>query len=123
MRQLRAPTVLLLLLVAAGCASLGGSDPLIVRSEDLLTNSLSVYATAITWHDTPGNSKTESKEVYKALEQVRVRFPSAWQALKDGVATYKRTKDKSTLEALIEALKTILRTIPPVANGGKAWTG
>ncbi len=114
-RKLHAPIVLLLL--ATACATVGSRDPLTVRAEDLLVNSLSIYSAAIVYHDTPGNSAKESREVYKAMEQVRVRFPAAWSALKDGVKMYKLDKNASRLQALIDTLEAVLRTIP-VGYGG-----
>src|SRR5512144_2601867 len=86
----------IILVLAVACASVGSGDPVVVRAEDFLVNSLSVYDTGMKWHE--ANSTKESPATYKTLEQARVNFPPAWQAAKNGVASYKLNKDKAQLD-------------------------
>jgi hypothetical protein len=110
---------LVVVLMASACASVGSGDPVAVRAEDLLTNSLTIYTGAITWHDAPGHSVMESPAVYKAMEMARAKFPTAWKALKEGIKTYKVDRQADKIQALINAVQEILNTIPPIPAGGK----
>lgn len=105
----------ILVVLAVACASVGGGDPVVVRAEDFLVNSLSVYDSAMKWHEQ--HSTQESPAAYKALEQARVNFPPAWQAAKNGVASYKINKDKAQLDRLLAAVQTILDSIAPLVGG------
>lgn len=81
------------LLWVAACAMVTpGSDPIVVRTQDVLTNSLSVYEAAMKTHYAV--STQEPMAVYTATEQVRVAFPKAWRGLDSALASYKATKDK-----------------------------
>ena len=107
----------LLVLFLVSCASVGTSDPLIVRAEDGLTNSLSVYDGLMSYHF--ANSTRESAATYKAIELVRVKFPVAWRAVNDGKKAYKAgvagSGDK--LIAALDALQAIVNEAATLLGG------
>ncbi len=123
MKRHRALAAVLLLAVA--CASVGKGDPVVVRTQDFIVNSLTIYEGVICWHDgcpekgITGHSRTETPAIYKAIEAARLKFPKAWQALKDGLETYKLDRNQDKIQALINAVQTILDTLPAVPTGGK----
>jgi hypothetical protein len=86
----------------------------VVRAEDVLTNSLTVYSQAMEFHSR--HSTQESPAVYKAFEQFRVRFPAAWTALDNAKRAYKKDKNLGTsnIEAGIKALTELLAAIQPL---------
>jgi len=98
----------ILLILSAACASIGTSDPVLVRSEDFLSNSLIIYNQVMTYHF--ANSTTEKPDVYRTMEKVRTGFPTAWKALYDGSRTYKVDRDAGKLQALLDAATTILNS-------------
>ncbi len=55
------------ILVNEACATVGTSDPVVVKAEDVLTNSLSVYTAAMNYHF--ANSTKETPAVYKSFEE------------------------------------------------------
>lgn len=84
------------ILLTAACASTGTSDPVIVRAEDVESNSLSLYnAVVVQWHMT--HSQEESPEVYAVLEKIRVEFPPAWRTLHRAIPAYEKVRDEKTL--------------------------
>ena len=99
--------------LTAGCASVGKSDPVLVRAEDVETNSLHLYnAVIVQYH--MSHSKEESPEVYAALEKIRVLFPPAWRSLHRAIPAYKSVRDAQTLTARVvevEALYAELKEI------------
>lgn len=112
----RAALVALLLVplfVFDGCASAGTSDPLLVKAEDIENNSLLLFKTVVVdFH--MKHSRTESPEVYRTLEKVRVTFPSAWASLNAAIPHYKEFRAAGPLleklapvEALYDDLKRI----------------
>jgi hypothetical protein len=105
------------LLVAVACASVGAGDPVVVRAEDVLTNSLTVYSQAMDFHFK--HSTQESPAIYKTFEAFRVKFPVAWNALDQAKRTYKKDKStgSSTVEAAISALVALLSTVQPLIGG------
>lgn len=100
-----------LLLISVACASVGTGDPVVVKTEDFLTNSLSIFDNAMAWHRM--HSTTETAQVYKAFENARVRFPPAWQAVKDGLAAYKVNKNQGQMEGILAYAQSILQSIAP----------
>ena len=81
-----------------GCASAGTADPVVVRAEDVESNSLSLYnAVIVQWHMT--HSTEESPEVYAILEKIRVEFPPAWRTLHRAISTYEKVRDAADLNA------------------------
>lgn len=106
---------LLPLLVAVGCASVpAGSDVVVVKAEDVLTNSLTLYDGTMDLHFK--HSKSEPPEVYKALEVVRPAFPKAWRGLSTTLAAYKaaKTKDPAAIrKATLDFLDEIEKDGPP----------
>jgi len=106
---------LLLLAFATACASVGTSDPTLVRAEDLLSNSLSVYDGAMKYHF--ANSTREPPEVYAVFERVRTGFPTAWQGLYDGTREYKRVPDRAKLDSAIAAVRVLLDAVAPLIGG------
>lgn len=89
----------LLVILAPACASIGTGDPLIVRTQDVLTHSLTAYEAAMTAHY--ALSTSESPEVYESLEALRVKFPPLWRGLNGALKTYTsaKTKDPVALRA------------------------
>jgi hypothetical protein len=105
------------LLLAVACASVGSGDPIVVRAEDVLSNSLVVYSQAMDFHF--HHSKEESPAVYKTFEQFRVRFPVAWSALDGAKRSYQKDKKlgTNTIEAAIRAVTDLLTVIQPLIGG------
>lgn len=108
----RQQALAVVLLLAVACASVGTGDQIVVRAEDVLSNSLSVYSTAMDWHF--HNSTKESPQVYKALELFRVKFPIAWNALDQAKRAYQRDKRVGTAEltAALDAIAALLAAVP-----------
>jgi hypothetical protein len=118
MKKLRATlAVPLLLVLVVSCASVGASDPLVVRAEDALSNSLSVYDGLMSVHF--ANSTRESPEVYRAIEAVRVKFPIAWRAVNDGKKSYRAgvTGSADKLTAALDALQAIVAQASALMGG------
>lgn len=105
------PLVVVLALVVASCASFGGGRPEVVRAEDILTNSLSVWGAAMIYHK--NHSREESPAVYRVMEAAREGFPPAWEALSAATKSYKRVggdatalqKGAAAVEAIIKSLR------------------
>lgn len=95
--------VLIALVLSSGCASVGTGDPLLVRAEDALTNSLTVYEAAMEWHFR--HSKEEAPAVYKAFELIRTEFPPAWRALDAATKAYATTKSQPELQVALDRVK------------------
>lgn len=111
-----------ILLLAVACASVGTGDPAVVKAEDWITNSFSTYKAAISWHDAPGHSTSESPAVYKLFESARTDFPPAWRAVKSAVDTYKINRagglpGKLDVDALIDSAQKILDGLAPYYGG------
>lgn len=101
--------ILLLVSLSAACASVGQSDPLLVRAEDLLKNSLAIYDATMSFHYK--FSTHESPAVYRVLEAARINFPQAWKALFDGAAAYRKNPDASKLLILITGVEKIVNDL------------
>ena len=101
--------VVVALFVLNGCASTGTGDPVVVKAEDVLVNSLSVYGAAMNYHVT--NSTKESPAVYAVMEAARAGFPKAWDALDKGIDGYKQDKDAAKLEKLMDAVRAIVKSL------------
>ena len=110
-----AAPLLLILLVA--CATVGVGDPVVVKAEDTLSNSLTVYTTAMDWHFK--HSTTESPSVYKAFEDFRVKFPIFWTALDTAKRSYQRDKSAGAapVDAALNALSVLVAGITPLVGG------
>ena len=124
--HLRALPVLLLVVLAAGCATLlPGEDPIVVRTEQTLEASLAVYDAGMTWckanpqHLTPGAARV--------AETIRTAFPPAYRSLDSALQLYKAGKRKDLLaetdeiRRLIEQLMLIVKLAggPDLAGGGR----
>lgn len=103
----------LIVLLAIRCASVGAADPLLVRAEDLLSNSLAVYDGAMRYHFV--NSTKETPQVYKIMESVRTQFPPAWKALYDGTRAYKTSPDPTKLGQLMAAVQAMIDSLSSVS--------
>lgn len=113
---------LLPLLVTLGCASVGTGRVDVVRAEDTLVNSLTVYEAVMELHYAV--SVHETPDIYAAVEDVRVTFPKAYRVAKSAVRAYKagRAKDFGTaLDELEDALDK-LRELLPKLKSAKAPT-
>lgn len=113
--------LLVLLLLGAGifsaCATLApGSDPIVIRTQDVLSNSLSVYDSAMRLHYQV--SREEPPAVYAALERVRPVFPKAWRGLQASLDGYKAGKTKDP-EALHRAVLAFLAEVENL--GPESW--
>ena len=103
------PLVVVLALVSA-CASFGGGRPEVVRAEDVLTNSLTIWGQAMIYHK--NHSREESPAVYKVLEGAREGFPPAWEALFAATKSYKRVGgDATTLQKAMAAVEAIIKSL------------
>lgn len=88
MKTRRILPVLVLLAILTACATLApGSDPIVVRVEDVLVDSLAVYDSTMRLHYQV--STQEPPAVYAALERVRPVFPKAWRGLDASLQAYK----------------------------------
>jgi hypothetical protein len=116
-KSTRAAPALILVALAAACATVGTGDPVVVRAEDVLSNSLTVYSTAMDYHFK--NSTKESPSVYKAFETFRVKFPVAWNALDTAKRSYQanKTAGTSSLDAALAALTGLVSAITPLIGG------
>ena len=90
----------------SGCAAVGNGDPIIVRAEDTLSNSLRVYDETMKLHF--ANSRDESPDTYRTLERFRTDFPTAWQTLFDAVRLYRSTRDSGQLTREIDRLRALM---------------
>jgi len=115
MKRHRALALLIVLSIA--CATVGPGDATVVRAEDLLSNSLTVYSSAMSWHFT--HSTQETSAVYKTFETFRVKFPIAWNALDQAKRAYKLDKSKGTasLDAALNALAALVSSVAPLIGG------
>jgi hypothetical protein len=111
-RRIAAPVLLLVLIVA--CATVGTGDPVVVRAEDTLSNSLTFYTSAMEYHF--ANSTKETPAVYKAFESFRVKFPIAWTALDNAKRSYQRNKSlgSASVDAALGALSELISAITPL---------
>jgi hypothetical protein len=117
--------VLLVFLVS--CASVGTGDPVVVRAEDALTNSLTVYTRVMVFHfgdptavpPIIGHSTTESVATYHAIEAFRKGFPIAWNAVDKGKRDYQANKAAGTapLDAAVAALTELVSTVAGLIGG------
>lgn len=110
LRNPRIVAVVAILLFANACASFGAGRPEVVRAEDLLTNSLTVWGQAMIYHK--NHSREESPAVYKVLEAAREGFPPAWEALSAATKSYKRVGgDATTLQKAMAAVEAIIKSL------------
>lgn len=96
-------------IVVVGCASLGGGRPGVVRAEDVLTNSLSVWGRAMVYHQT--HAAEEKPEVYRVLEAARIAFPPAWKALDEAIVAYKKSGDAVALQRAAAVVEAIVKSL------------
>lgn len=100
------PRVILLLgaAVLSACATLApGSDPVVVRTQDVLVQSMHLYDSLTQWHR--AHSREESPEVYAAIERLRPAFPKAWRGLRDALNVYRASKTRDTTALRTAGLK------------------
>jgi hypothetical protein len=112
--RLVCPPVVVALLLAAACATVGTGDKVVVRAEDALTNGLTVYTEAMEYHFR--NSTKESPAVYKAFEAFRVKFPVAWNAVDKAKRNYQKDRSAGTgsLDAALAELAQLTQDITPL---------
>jgi ABC-type thiamine transport system substrate-binding protein len=118
-RKYVVPVLLLVVFLAGACATVGAGDPVVVRAEDTLSNSLTIYTTAMNYHF--ANSTKEGPAVYKAFEDFRVQFPVAWIALDNAKRSYQRDKagGSANVDAALNALSGLVSAITPLIGGGQ----
>lgn len=91
------PILVLIAGLSVSCATLTpGSDPVVVRAQDVLVDSLAVYDSAMRLHYQV--STQEPPAVYAALERVRPVFPKAWRGLNASLEAYKAAKIKDPVK-------------------------
>lgn len=114
MNRRRQAALAVLLVLTVACASVGAGDPVVVRAEDVLTNSLTTYSAAMNFHF--ANSTKESPAVYKTFENFRVKFPTAWTALDNAKRAYQANKvtGHASLDAALSALSALVATVTPL---------
>jgi hypothetical protein len=115
MKRQHKAALAILLVLAVGCATVGpGADPVVVKAEDVLTNSLTTYSAAMNWHF--ANSTKESPALYHAFEDFRVKFPVAWQALDSAKRQYqiKKANGTASLDAALTALSGLVSAVTPL---------
>ena len=121
MRPLRRFTLGLALLFFGlgpiGCASVGTGDPVVVKGEDVLVNSLTFYDTATDWH--MANSTRESVALYKAFEAFRKEFPKVWGTAKAALAVYKASRTEDHKFEWTKALDKVQQLVTDIKA---AWT-
>jgi len=116
-RGLQFAAVLVLVSMVAACASTGTGNPVVVRAEDVLKNSLSTYKALMKVHR--ANSTHESPALYKAIESVHARFPAIWRAANKGKKAYKAGSiNGDQLNALLDALQSITDETTALRAGG-----
>lgn len=122
----RALPVLLLVVLAAGCATLlPGEDPLVVRTEQTLEASLAVYDAGMVW--CKANPQHLTPAAAKVADSIRTGFPPAYRSLDSALQLYKAGKRKDLLaetdeiRRLIEQLMLIVKLAggPDLAGGGR----
>lgn len=109
----RLAVVLCVAVLVTGCATVGSGRADVVRAEDTLVNSLTVYEALMELHYAV--SAHETPEVYAAVEDVRKTFPQAYRVAKSAVRSYKagRSKDFGTaLDELEDALDKLRELLP-----------
>lgn len=104
--------VMILVVAVGGCATVTpGSSSVVVRTQDLLTNSLALYEQVMALH--VGHSTEEGQDLYKALEVVRKKFPKAHRALSDALTAYKARKDPTALHVAVGAFFGEVESLAP----------
>ncbi len=101
--------------LAIACATVGPKDDqLVVRAEDVLSNSLQTYKVAMEYHF--ANSTRESPQVYKAFEYFRVYFPLAWNTLNSAKLQYQADKSRGSTDLVkaLDAVAILLSNITPL---------
>lgn len=112
--------VLVLAVLGAACATVApGSDAIVVRTQDVLANSLELYEQTMALH--MGHSREESPSLYAALETVRTKFPKAHRALSDALTAYKARKDPTALHVAVGAFFGEVESLAP--EGSPFQTG
>lgn len=118
MRKQHRFALALLLVLSVSCASVGTGDPVVVRAEDMLTNSLTIYDSAMQYHYS--HSTTETPAVYQTFEKFRVNFQPAWRSLYNSVQAYKGNRTAAganTVTSYLEDLRMLVETVQPYLGG------
>lgn len=103
-------------MLSIACASIGKGDKVVVRAEDALVNSLTVYEEAMAFHEK--NSFSEPKPVYDAMEWGKKSIPRTWRVLRAAVALYKQNGDASTVDAAKATLDSEVEKLIVAMRGG-----
>ena len=112
--------LVVLAVLTSACATVTpGSDAIIVRTQDVLANSLELYEQTMSLH--MGHSREESPSLYAALETVRTKFPKAHRALSDALTAYKVRKDPTALHVAVGAFFGEVESLAP--EGSPFQTG
>lgn len=107
--------LLVLPLFASSCALIRpGDDPIVVRTQDVISNSFDAWDVAMDIH--AANSTRESPQIYAAAEKIRTGFPPLHRALRNALKGYQgaTTKDPEKLRlAVLGILGDIEALAPP----------
>ena len=122
----RALPALFLAVALVGCATLApGEDPVVVRTEQLLTMATPVYDSGMAWYF--ANAERLSPGAREVFERVRVGFPPAYRSLDSALQLYKAGKRKELMnefaevQRLVEQLLSLVKALggPDLAGGAK----
>lgn len=101
---MRRASIFIVIVISISCATIvPGSDPVVVRTQDVLTQSMHLYDGLTQWHR--AHSREESPEVYAAIERLRPAFPKAWRGLRDALDVYRASKTRDTAALRTAGLK------------------
>ena len=103
-------------MLSISCASPGTGDPIVVKAQDVLVNSLAVYDQAMDYHFK--HSQSEPKVVYDAMEYGRKAIPQGWRLLQKAIDTYKLTRDSSAVDAAKASLSNDVEKLVVAMRGG-----
>lgn len=96
------PLLVVMVLVSSSCALIRpGDDPVVVRTQDVISNSFDAWDAAMDLH--AANSTRESPQVYAAAEKIRTGFPPLHRALRNALKGYQgaTTKDPEKLRLAV----------------------
>lgn len=114
--KVAALVMLLLALVACGCASVApGNDPVVVHAERTLGAADVLYAAAMRYYFTPGVASNLSPPVARVFEAVRVGYDEPYKDVQTALDTYKSVRTALARDALRGKESTLAKVVNPVA--------
>ena len=110
----RLAAMLCVVALVTGCALIRpGDDPIVVRTQDVISNSFDAWDSAMDVH--AAASASESPAVYKAMEQLRTKFPASHRAVRDALKAYQaaKTKDPGALRLAVNGFLADVAALAP----------